>query len=142
MAGSNKYAIHSDFAKIPSVNLRFSPLIVAILNAISRLVRFFQKRRFDLMVAPHVIESGTGQAVDVKVLTPHNIKPNAPALVYYHGGGFALTYAALHLHDARQRLSVARQVQRSRRQRERHRSVRRAAAGGQAQDDGGDTVIA
>jgi acetyl esterase/lipase len=100
MAGSNKYAIHSDFAKIPSVNLRYSPLIVAILNAISRLVRFFQKRRFDLTVTPHVIESGTGQAVDVKVLTPHNIKPNAPALVYYHGGGFALTYAAVHLKSA------------------------------------------
>ncbi len=100
MPSSDKYAIHSDYKKIPSVNLRFNALIVAILNFFMRITRFLQKRRYDLVLTKHTMSSDGGTPIEIKVMTPHNIALNAPALIYYHGGGFALTYAGLHLESA------------------------------------------
>lgn len=102
MSKSSKYSIHSDFEKVPSVSLRFSPFIIATLNFVMRVTRFLQKRHYDLKLTQHSVAGEGGHAIDVKVMTPHNLDANAPVLIYYHGGGFALSYSGLHLDNAEQ----------------------------------------
>jgi len=97
---SDKYAIHSDFAKIPVINIKFSRWLMGPLNGALRLHRWFGKRSDAVTVEKHRIERRDGSRFKVMVMTPKELKPAAPALVYYHGGAFAMTYAAGHLDQA------------------------------------------
>jgi acetyl esterase len=97
MSASEKYGIHSDFAKFPVVSVRFSPLVIAVLNFVIRVTRVLRKRSPDVTVTRHKIAGQGGHRIGVRVVTPDNVKPGAPALIYYHGGAFAMTFASLHL---------------------------------------------
>lgn len=92
-----KYAIHPDFARFPVFTFRFSPVIIGLLNALLRVLRFVARRNFDLSVARHTLASADGSRFDVITMTPHGLARPAPALLYYHGGAFALSYASSHL---------------------------------------------
>jgi acetyl esterase/lipase len=94
---SKKYNIHPDFEKFPVLNLKFSPLIIGLINLFMRIQRFFAKRSFNLIIDKHHISHADGHNVKVITMTPHGLEKPAPALIYYHGGGFAMTYASLHL---------------------------------------------
>lgn len=94
---SKKYDIHPDFARFPVITFNFSPLIIGPINMLGRVVRFFAKRSFNLAVARHTVASADGTRFDVIVMTPRGLQRPAPALVYYHGGAFAMSYASLHL---------------------------------------------
>lgn len=100
MSVSEKYAIHSDFAKFPRSSLRFNGLIIAVLNVLFRLTRLFRKRAPDVTVTRHKIAGQGGHRIGVQVIVPDNAKPASPALIYFHGGAFALTFASLHLDNA------------------------------------------
>lgn len=94
---SKKYNIHSDFEKFPVLNVKFSPWIIGLINLFMRIQRFFAKRSFDLSIDKHYISHADGHNIKVITMTPHGLEKPAPALIYYHGGGFAMTYASLHL---------------------------------------------
>ena len=100
MSATEKYAIHSDFAKFPAVSIRFSSLVIAVLNLLIRVTRVLRKRSSDVTVTRHKIAGQGGHRIGVRVVTPDNVKPDAPALIYYHGGAFAITFASLHLESA------------------------------------------
>jgi acetyl esterase len=100
MSATEKYAIHSDFAKVPVMNIRFSALVIAFLNLVIRVTRVLRKRSSDVTVTRHKIAGQGGHWIGVRVVTPDNVKPGAPALIYYHGGAFAMTFASLHLESA------------------------------------------
>ena len=100
MSATEKYAIHSDFAKFPTVSIRFNPLVIAVLNLLIRVTRVLRKRFSDVTVTRHKIAGQGGHRIGVRVVTPDNVKPGAPALIYYHGGAFAITFASLHLESA------------------------------------------
>ena len=91
------YDIHPDFAKFPSVTLKFSPLLIWLINTFMKVQRFFAKRSFDLGIARHSLTSADGSQFKVITMTPHGLQKPAPALLYYHGGAFALSYASTHL---------------------------------------------
>jgi len=91
------YDIHPDFAKFPSVTLKFSPLLIWLINTFMKVQRFFAKRSFDLGIARHTLTSADGSRFKVITMTPHGLQKPAPALLYYHGGAFALSYASTHL---------------------------------------------
>lgn len=100
MASASKYAIHRDFGKIPVLNIRFNALIIGVLNALLRVTRWLRKRTSDVVLTQHRIAGSGGHQIPVKVMVPTGVQPGAPALVYYHGGGFAMTYSSLHLENA------------------------------------------
>jgi acetyl esterase/lipase len=53
--------------------------------------------RNDVIATEVVIPGASGVNVPALLLRPSDIEENSPLLIYYHGGGFALTYAPLHL---------------------------------------------
>lgn len=92
-----KYAIHPDFARFPVFTFKFTPLITGLINAVMRLQCFIGKRSFKLAIAKHSLTSADGSRFEVITMTPHGLARPAPALLYYHGGAFALSYAITHL---------------------------------------------
>jgi acetyl esterase len=96
---NKKYNIHSDFGKFPVLNLKFSPWIIGLINLFMKIQRFFAKRSFDLRIDHHHVSRTDGSSLKITTMTPHGIEKPAPALIYYHGGGFAMTFASLHLNN-------------------------------------------
>ncbi len=94
-----KYNIHPDFAKFPVVTLTFNVLLLWFINTALKMQCFFVRRSLKLAVDPHLITRVDGSHLKVFTLTPHRVATSvpAPALVYYHGGGFGITYSSLHL---------------------------------------------
>jgi acetyl esterase len=99
---ASKYPMHKDFRMVPSMNMRFSRVPVAVVNAVSRLIRFFQfKQRPDVEVQDLNIPGGKN-GVKLKVFRPTANPENRQhaCLVYFHGGAFFLTYLGMHLNSA------------------------------------------
>jgi acetyl esterase/lipase len=94
---NTRYDIHPDFARFPRFTLKFSPLIVWLINTLIKIQRFVARRSSDLVVANHTLSSADGSRFKVITLSPRGLSAPAPALMYYHGGGFALTYGSNHL---------------------------------------------
>lgn len=94
---STKYDIHPDFAKFPVVTLRFSSIIIWLLNLLIRVTRWRARRRLALATQNQTIVSAGGSQFNVIVMKPYGLQAPAPALLFYHGGAFALSYASNHL---------------------------------------------
>lgn len=93
----NTYAIHQDFAKLPGFTLNFNRPLLWIINTLARIQCFFVKRALTATIENHTIARPDGTSLKVFTLTPPGVDQAAPALVYYHGGGFGITYAGLHV---------------------------------------------
>jgi acetyl esterase/lipase len=76
---------------------RYMNAALRIHNRISRLTQ-----RDDIVITDVTIPGTEGADIPAVYLRPKDIEPEAPLLVYYHGGGFALTYAFLHLQMCKQ----------------------------------------
>ena len=94
---STKYNIHPDFDKFPVLTLRFSAIIIWLINLLIKVTRWPGKRKFDLDTEKHTVVSAGGARFEVIVMKPDGLQKPAPALLFYHGGAFALTYASNHL---------------------------------------------
>ena len=94
---TEKYDIHPDFAKFPRLTFTFNRLLLFAINTAMKLQCFFVRRSLKLTVEQHLITRADGTHMKVFTMTPNGLKKPAPALVYYHGGGFGITYASLHL---------------------------------------------
>lgn len=100
MSATKKYAIHSDFEKVPVLNIKFSPLIIGLLNLALKATRLRKKKTPGVTTRQYKITGDGGHQIKLIISTPDDIKPNAPALMYYHGGAFAMTYSSMHLENA------------------------------------------
>jgi acetyl esterase len=96
---NKKYDIHPDFARFPVLTLKFSTLLLWLINSLTKMQRFFARRSLNLVVENHFIARADGSRLKVATMTPHGLAKPAPVLVYYHGGAFAMTYASLHLQN-------------------------------------------
>lgn len=99
MANLQKYAVHPDYAKVPSVPFPFNGLVTAVLNQCVLLdVRWRQK---------HILARATkhwAPSADRHYFPVYEIRPEQascdetlPAVLYYHGGAFVLTYSSTHV---------------------------------------------
>ncbi len=91
-----KYPVHSDLQKFGSVAFPMQKNALPIANALSKLgVRAF---RFPKGIEVKQIDIPNGaESVNAFFLVPEGAGENAPCLVYFHGGGFALGLSPLHL---------------------------------------------
>lgn len=96
---SSEHNIHPDYKKLPVLTFKFGTVFTWLINLFMTVQRFFSKRPSDLTIAKHRLNSASGSRCHVTTLAPSGLQAPAPALVYYHGGGFALTYASLHLRN-------------------------------------------
>ena len=94
---SKKYDIHPDFAKFPVFTFKFSPLITGLMNRFIGVTRCLARRTYDLQTSKFSLASADGGHFNIIVMKPHGLQTPAPALMYYHGGAFALSYASNHL---------------------------------------------
>lgn len=62
-----------------------------------KLLRRFKTEEFQTNVSIAYAQSEDKQAVKLMLMKPKDLVANAPALIYYHSGGFALTYGPGHL---------------------------------------------
>lgn len=105
---NNPYDIHPDFAKLPVVTLKFNAVILWLINTLAKLQRFFVRRSLKLTVDNHTITRADGSQINAFTMTPPGLTKPAPALIYYHGGGFGITYAGLHLQNCERYANEAR----------------------------------
>jgi acetyl esterase len=94
-----KYGIHPDFARFPVITLKFGAIALWLINTLSKLQCFFVKRALKLGVEEHAIARADGSRLTVFSMTPLGLAKPAPALIYYHGGGFGISYSGLHLQN-------------------------------------------
>lgn len=99
MAKNNKYAIHPDFAHYPYMPFPFGGVMVAMINGLIRMDTFFRQRHLLGKAKVHLVHSADGASFKVYQFMPdhHQAGKKLPAIVYYHGGAFALTYASTHV---------------------------------------------
>jgi acetyl esterase/lipase len=94
---SGPYALAPEFASQPRVTIPANRLLLRGINWMLRL----QRRSFAwserVRVRTHSVPGEDGNVTRVFEIAPADLSGTAPALVDYHGGGFFLTYARLHL---------------------------------------------
>jgi acetyl esterase/lipase len=94
---SEPYALAPEFVSQPRLTIPSNRLLLRGINLVLRL----QRRRFawseSVRVRTHAVRGGDGHLIPVFEIAPTDLAGIAPALVDYHGGGFFLSYMALHL---------------------------------------------
>jgi acetyl esterase len=93
----NNYDIHPDYQRLPTLNLSFKGWIVALLKILMTLSRWFKRNKSGVSMERPSIPRPDGSKLGIIKMTPPGIARPAPCLLYYHGGGFALTYGAPHI---------------------------------------------
>ncbi len=99
MAKKNKYAVHPDFSHYPAFPFPFNPLLLGLLNQFLHLDTFFRQRKIKAKAKRHLLASSDGSVFEVLQFNPDNMRSGEklPAVIYYHGGAFVLTYASTHV---------------------------------------------
>jgi acetyl esterase len=94
---SEKYALAPEFTSQPKFTIPANRLLLRGINLMVRL----QSRRFSfgdgVAVRMHAVPRAGGGVLPVFEIAPKDLSGTAPALIDYHGGGFFLSYAPLHL---------------------------------------------
>lgn len=99
MTRRRKYPLHPDFARLPVFNLRFNRVGVGLLNLLIRLTRKLARGRWEIVAERTALTRPDGTECTV-LLFRSGDSGGLPALLYYHGGAFALTYGGIHLENA------------------------------------------
>jgi acetyl esterase len=94
------YALAPEFARQPSFTLPASRLLLRGVDWLLRVQRRGFRSSEQVEVSTHSVRVDDGSLVPVYEIAPKDLANGAPALVDYHGGGFFLGYAALHLRAA------------------------------------------
>jgi len=91
--------MHDDFKKIPLFTFRFNRPLVGLINAYLAWDRFRKKSSRDPLVERRDarIHHLGGSSFEVTIMRPPGGRKPSPALLYYHGGAFALRHSSLHL---------------------------------------------
>ena len=93
----DSYDIHPDYQKLPRVTFSFKGWIVALLNFIMAFSRLFGRGKSNLALHKESISRSDGSALRITRMVPPETSTPMPCLLYYHGGGFALTYGGPHI---------------------------------------------
>jgi acetyl esterase len=79
------------------LTLSFKGWIVALLNFIMAFTRLFGRGKSNLILHKESISRSDGSALRIIRMVPPEPSSPMPCLLYYHGGGFALTYGSVHI---------------------------------------------
>lgn len=94
---SRSYALAPEFASQPRLTLPANRLALRAINWMIRLQRRSFRFGDGVEVRSHTLRAEGGAPFEVLEIAPPELPRPAPALVDYHGGGFFLGHAPLHL---------------------------------------------
>jgi acetyl esterase len=99
MSNNPKYAVHPDYAAFRSFPFPFNGMVTAVMNQLLKLDTCFRQRDVMAKATRHWVASKDRHYFPVYEFRPDNTQPDEilPAVVYYHGGAFVLTYASSHV---------------------------------------------
>ena len=93
------YAIDPAFKKMPSVTIANKRWLLRFLSTLISSTRLFYRCSDAVITTTHTVRGSDNNSVEIIEITPKTLqdKSKAPAIVYYHGGGFFFSYGRLHL---------------------------------------------
>lgn len=99
MANLQKYPVHSDYAKLPSMPFPFNGVVTTVLNQCVLLDVWLRQWNTLSRATRHWVASTDRSYFRVYEIRPERSNPDEilPAVVYYHGGAFVLTYSSSHV---------------------------------------------
>jgi acetyl esterase len=98
MAKKSTYPIHPDFQHYPAMPFPFNGLLVRVLNKLLHLDTFFRQGHIMRHAIKHKVTSLDGSSFTVFQFQPGKANTaKRPAILYFHGGAFVLTYASSHI---------------------------------------------
>jgi acetyl esterase/lipase len=93
----NSHAIAPAFAKLPKLTISNRRWLLRGLSGLLRATRCFYRWSANTDVRRHRVIGRDNNAINIIEIAPKGLSSSAPAIVYYHGGGFFLTYGRGHL---------------------------------------------
>lgn len=92
----SKYNIHNDFKKYEYMKLSLSPLLLPLINSyITKSLNKIEPPEGVQETKKKILGYQNG-SIELTIISPTDIRENAPCLIYYHGGAFALKAAPYH----------------------------------------------
>lgn len=94
---ATNYAIDQAFSSVPKILIPARLWLLRVFSWIMAVTRILHRWDKDIRVATHHLQGPDGNRLKVLEVSPKNLSGASPAIIYYHGGGFFLTYGPLHL---------------------------------------------
>ena len=91
------HAIDPAFAKLPKITISNNRWLLRALSLLVACSRLFHRWGKGIVATRHAISGRDGNTIKVLEIAPKSLTAAAPAIVYFHGGGFFMSYGAGHL---------------------------------------------
>lgn len=92
----NCYAIHSDFKRYANISIPLHPAVLSVMNPVMKFGFDRIRTAAGVRTKKKKIPGYRNDPIEITVFEPDGIGQNAPCLVYFHGGAFALQAAPHH----------------------------------------------
>jgi len=98
-----QYDIHEDYQGLPRITLNFFSVQIPIINGLHAIIRKFSALNLpkDVLSKTIKIDREDGPPIKSIMFEPRDKQGKKPLLVYFHGGGFAITYSKKHIEFCR-----------------------------------------
>lgn len=91
----SKYRIHDDFKKI-NFKVSLNPLVLPLIQFASKLMFDKQSVREGITHEKFIIPGYQGAEIEIEIFSPQNPEKKSSALIFIHGGAFAISAAGHH----------------------------------------------
>lgn len=91
----NKYDIHPDFRKYGHIKMPFNPILLRIINLYLTCVFYIARVPRNMTEKKVKIKGYKGDGITLDIMSPKTDR-KLPALVYFHGGAFAMQATPYH----------------------------------------------
>jgi acetyl esterase len=97
---TQKYAIDPAYKEFPDIPFSRKLWKLRLINLLIVASRLRRKWAEDITVTKHKVRGVDGNNIKVIEVCRKGLKGMAPAIVYFHGGAFFMSYAGIHLDNA------------------------------------------
>lgn len=97
---TTQYAIDPAYNEFPDLPLSRNIWKLRMLNLFIVASRLRHKWADDISITKHKIKGMDGNRVKIIEVARKNLDGEAPAIIYFHGGAFFMSYAGIHLDNA------------------------------------------
>ncbi|MEP5566841.1 MAG: alpha/beta hydrolase [Halioglobus sp.] len=91
------HAIDPAFVRLPKITISNNRWLLRALSLLVSFSRLFHRWGKGVVATRHSIPGRDGNTIKVIEIAPKSLTSLAPAIIYFHGGGFFMTYGAGHL---------------------------------------------